>query len=272
MQHLKLLFIGGGNMTRAMVLGLLKAEYPREQIMVLDHHQEKCAEFKQKFGVWAETSIQKEMLDAAEVIIFAVKPQGAKVAVETIALNLGAQQPLIISVMTGISCARLQGWLQKDLAIVRAMPNTPALVQAGATGLYANSLTSALQKNLAESIFRAVGIIAWLEQEALISAVTALSGSGPAYFFEFMHLMKEAGVKLGLNQDVAELLAIQTAFGAAKLALELPQDLQTLQKQVTAKGGTTEAALASFAEAQLDQIIAKAMQAAVKRSEELALA
>jgi pyrroline-5-carboxylate reductase len=149
------------------------------------------------------------------------------------------------------------------------MPNTPALVQSGATALYANAYTSEPQRDIAESILRAVGVAIWIDDEALMDAVTALSGSGPAYFFLFMEAMQTAGRELGLPEKTARLLTLQTAFGAAKMALESSEDIATLRQHVTSPGGTTERAIRSFQDGGLETLVRKAMQAAAERSGEL---
>jgi pyrroline-5-carboxylate reductase len=180
------------------------------------------------------------------------------------------QQPLVISIAAGIPAATLGNWLGKSIAIVRTMPNTPAMVQSGATALYANANVSEDQRSTAESILRAVGIAIWVEDEAQMDAVTALSGSGPAYFFLFMEALQAAGQELGLPESTAQLLALQTAFGAAKMALESNEDAATLRRQVTSPGGTTEYAIRTFQEGGLEALVSKALLAAADRSRELA--
>jgi pyrroline-5-carboxylate reductase len=185
---------------------------------------------------------------------------------------LARHRPLVISIAAGIREPALRGWLGEQTAIVRTMPNTPALVQSGATALYANPAVSEDQRNLAESILRAVGLTLWIDDESLMDAVTALSGSGPAYFFLFMEALQAAGSQLGLPEDTARLLTLQTAFGAVKMALESSEDAATLRRRVTSPGGTTEHAIEVFAQHNLNAIILKALQAAAERSRDLAAA
>jgi pyrroline-5-carboxylate reductase len=201
----------------------------------------------------------------------AIKPQLAKAVAQELAPVVQANRPLVISIAAGIRELSLRNWLGKDIAIVRAMPNTPALVRSGATALFANSAVSKEQKNLAESILRAVGMTLWVDDEGLMDAVTALSGSGPAYFFLIMEALENAGHHLGLPHDTARLLAMQTAFGAAKMALESSEELAALRQRVTSPGGTTERAVKVLQEHRLEAIFDEALRAAHQRSKELAV-
>jgi pyrroline-5-carboxylate reductase len=176
---------------------------------------------------------------------------------------------LLISVAAGIRTAHIEQWLGVPLPIVRAMPNTPALLRSGATGLYANAAVTAGQKNEAESLLRSVGITVWLEDEALMDPLTALSGSGPAYFFYLMEAMIEAGTRQGLSLDTATILVLQTAMGAAKMVLESTDTPAQLRERVTSKGGTTEAALAVLADRGFSDLIEQALNVSTKRSVEL---
>ncbi len=180
------------------------------------------------------------------------------------------QQPLVISIAAGIRTPDLARWLGADTAIVRAMPNTPALVQSGATGLFANAHVRDQQRDLAETILRAVGLTLWVEQEDQLDLVTALSGSGPAYFFLVMEALQEAASKLGLPAETARLLALQTAFGASRMALESDEDAAALRQRVTSPGGTTEQALRVLEEGGLRNLMEQALTAAARRSRELA--
>ena len=193
-----------------------------------------------------------------------------KTVAEEIRDSVQAKKPLVISIAAGVREKEINRWLGGDVAIVRAMPNTPALIQAGATALYANSKVSNDRRNIAETIMRAVGVVLWIEDEQQMDVVTALSGSGPAYFFLFMETLEAAGHALGLNKETARLLTLQTAFGATKMALESTEDCATLRQRVTSPGGTTEQALRIFEEGNLRQLISQAVTAAAKRSEELA--
>jgi pyrroline-5-carboxylate reductase len=206
----------------------------------------------------------------ADIIVLAVKPQMVESVARALAPTVARQRALVLSIAAGIQEADLRDWIGADTAIVRSMPNTPALVQSGATALYANSAVSEQQRDAAESILRAVGLTIWIEDEALMDAVTALSGSGPAYFFLFMEALQEAGCELGLPEETARLLTLQTAFGAAKMALESPEDAAALRRHVTSPGGTTERAITTFQDNGLAALVSKALKAAAERSRELA--
>jgi pyrroline-5-carboxylate reductase len=207
---------------------------------------------------------------AADVVVLAVKPQAMKQVLQPLATTLQQRQPLIISIAAGIEIASIARWLGGDLPIVRCMPNTPALVQLGATGLFANAQVSSEQKKLADSILRAVGIALWVDSEAQLDAVTAVSGSGPAYFFLVMEAMRDAGEKLGLARDAAAQLTMQTALGAARMALDSDVDVAELRRRVTSPNGTTERAIASFENDKLRDLFERALSACDARSRELA--
>lgn len=262
-------FIGGGNMSRALLGGMVADGADPKKIWVTDLDPSKVESLAAQFGVCA-TSDNTHACAQADVIVLAVKPQSIRQVVTDLAPTLHGRRTLVVSVAAGIRAADLKRWLNGDAQVVRAMPNMPALVQSGATALYASSGVSPAQRALAESIMRAVGVVAWVADEAQMDAVTALSGSGPAYFFLLMELMEQAGVQLGLTAETARLLTVQTAFGAAKLALESDESPGTLRVRVTSPGGTTERALGVFAQADLDAIVRKALAAAAARSSELA--
>ena len=202
--------------------------------------------------------------------MLAVKPQNIKQACDDIAVALQAKNALLISIAAGIRKSALRAWLGTDVPLVRTMPNTPALIQSGATVLCADSGVSHAQRSLAESLMRSVGVTLWIEDESQMDAVTALSGSGPAYFFYVMEVMEQAAVELGLTQETAHLLTLQTAFGAAKMALESTDDIAQLRARVTSPGGTTERAISVLQHAQIKRIFAEALSAAQQRSQELA--
>ncbi len=261
-------FIGGGNMGRALVGGLIAAGHPPAKIRVSDPEptcREYCAE---RFGVEVFER-NADAMHTAEVVVLAVKPQQMRdVAVELAGVQ--SSDPLYISIAAGITIRHLSGWLGEDRAIVRCMPNTPALVGCGAAGLIANAHVSADQQAIANQLLEAVGIAVWLDDEHLMDAVTALSGSGPAYFFLLFELLERAAVDLGLPAPLARSLAIETARGASVLAGSSNDDPATLRKQVTSPGGTTERALAAFEAAGLGAIVNDALRAAHDRSIELA--
>jgi pyrroline-5-carboxylate reductase len=265
---LPIAFIGAGNMARALFGGLIKQGYPADSILATDP-SDACLDQAAKLGV--RTSRDNNAAVAfAKVLIIAVKPQVSMQVLQPLQPLLQKQRPLLISIAAGINLQSLQRWCGEDLPIVRCMPNTPALVQTGATGLFANPQVSAAQKKQAESILEAVGSAVWVDTEQQLDAVTAVSGSGPAYFFMVMEAMQEAGVKLGLSAQVAEQLTLQTALGAARMALQSDIGVAELRRQVTSPGGTTERAIATFEQGGLKQLFSSAMENCARRSVELA--
>ncbi|MGB5306316.1 MAG: pyrroline-5-carboxylate reductase [Gammaproteobacteria bacterium] len=267
-QH-TLAFIGAGNMACSLVGGLIADGWDPARIHVADADPQQLERVSGRFPV-TTTSTNPDAAAQADVVILAVKPQSIKEVALELADTVAQSRALVISIAAGIRETSLRGWLGKQTAIVRAMPNTPALVQSGATALYANPAVNEAQRSIAESILRAVGMTLWIDDETMMDAVTALSGSGPAYFFLFMEALQSAGCKLGLPSDTARLLVLQTAFGAAKMALESSEDAATLRRRVTSPGGTTERALEVLQEQEFEARILKALQAAAERSRELA--
>ena len=269
MNNTTLTFIGGGNMAGSLIGGLIADGWDPACIKVADTDTQRLRQLSEQFAITTTTS-NSDAADHADVIVLAVKPQVMKSIAQEIAYTVSQQQPLVISIAAGIPAVALGNWLGKSVAIVRTMPNTPAMVQSGATALYANTCVSEDQRSIAESILRAVGVAIWVDDEAQMDAVTALSGSGPAYFFLFMEALQVAGQQLGLTENTARLLALQTAFGAAKMALESDEDAATLRRQVTSPGGTTEYAIQTFQEGGFEALVSKALLAAADRSRELA--
>lgn len=269
MQDAKIAFIGSGNMGRALIGGLLADGYPAENIRVADASAEQLARVRGQFPV--QTSHDNAVTAAgADVLVLAVKPQQLREVAEGLASALAHGGTLVVSVAAGIRTAGLTRWLGEGVPVVRVMPNTPAMVRSGAAAMYATAAVSDAQRELAEAVMRAVGLTVWLDDEAQMDAVTAVSGSGPAYFFLVMEAMENAACALGLPREQARLLTLQTAFGAAKMALESDDDPAALRVQVTSPGGTTERALAVLREHGLEQAFAEALQAARNRSVELA--
>ncbi len=267
MKNLKIAFIGGGNMATSLISGLLADGYHAKQIWVSEPNVEKRAYLQAALGIHV-VSQNAECLEA-DVLVFAVKPQVAQQVISEIAAPFQANRPLVISIMTGIKITHFEEYLGKT-AIVRTMPNTPALVRAGATGLFANEQVSPEQKNCAESILRAVGITVWLEKESDLDLVTALSGSGPAYFLYVMEALQQAAIGMGMTTETARLLTLQTALGTARLAMESNDlDVTELRQRVTSPQGTTERAVNVLKEANILGIFESAVQAAFKRAEEL---
>ncbi len=261
-------FIGGGNMARSLIGGLIGEGFTANDITVADPDSSSLDDLQTHFAI----NIASDNLSAlqnADTVVLAVKPQLLHEVIEQLRPALQSQQPLLISIAAGVREKSIAHWLGFKLPIVRSMPNTAALVQSGATGLFANAAVTAQQRDQAESILRAVGLTLWVKEEAQLDAVTALSGSGPAYFFRVMEIMQQSAEGLGLSQDQARLLTLQTAFGAAKLALESSDDLTTLRQNVTSKGGTTAAALQHLQQGGLEELFDGALKAAHARSIEL---
>lgn len=264
----KITFIGGGNMARSLIGGMVANGLSASDITVAEPVAALRAQLAADFGIQV-TDNNTEAVAYADCLLVAVKPQVLKEILTPLAEHLRRTRPLIISIAAGITEPLLNAWSGGEQAIVRCMPNTPALVQEGATALFANSHVSAEQKNLAEHILSAVGLTLWVAQESQLDAVTAVSGSGPAYFFAFMEAMQAAGEKLGLSAEQAKQLTIQTALGAARMAAESGDAPSLLREKVTSKGGTTFAALQSFAANDLNGVVDTALRAAHARSVEL---
>jgi len=262
-------FIGAGNMGRSLISGLISDGYDPKKIWASNPSVEKLNNLKQQFGIQI-TQENVEAAKQADILVFCVKPQILPTVLKEVSETVKEQKVLVISIAAGVREIAIQNSLGGEIPIVRCMPNTPAMLGSGATGLYANRFVSDAQRSLAESIMRAVGITVWLEQEADLDIVTALSGSGPAYLFLVMEAMQEAGEKMGLSKDKAHLLTIQTVLGAAQMAMQSEFDVSTLREQVTSPGGTTESALKILEEGNIRELFSKALQAAQKRSTELA--
>ena len=269
MKNSNVTFIGCGNMGRSLIGGLIANGLSVNSITGTDLNAEQRQATASKYNIEVLEDNQQAIKDA-DVVVLAVKPQSMQDALESIKAPLSLEKPLLISIAAGIKLSDLGKWAGKDLAIVRAMPNTPALIQAGATALCSNQITSGAQRDLAEAIMRSVGLALWLDDESLMDTVTALSGSGPAYYFLIMEVMEKAALQLGLPQEQARILTLQTAFGAAKMALESSHDAETLRKQVTSPGGTTEQALNVLMNGDIEGLFREALEAAKKRSAELA--
>ncbi|MEP5567368.1 MAG: pyrroline-5-carboxylate reductase [Halioglobus sp.] len=262
-------FIGAGNMATSIVGGLVDAGHPADHIRAADPFAESL-ERLQKVAPINACANNQEAAHGADVIILAVKPQVMADVCRGIADPVTQSAPLVISIAAGITIESMQSWLGFETAIVRCMPNTPALLGCGASGLFANTNTSDQQRDYAEQVLSAVGILDWVPKEKDLDAVTALSGSGPAYFFLFMEAMIDAGVAQGLDRETARRLAQQTGLGAARMALESDVDLVELRRRVTSPGGTTQAAIENFEAAGLRQLVNDAMQAAADRADEMA--
>ncbi len=269
MKNVKLAFIGGGNMASSLIGGLVADHVDPKQISVADINDNQRENLAARYSV--STSADNQAVAAeAGVVILAIKPQQLKAVCEELAPTIQQNNSLVVSIAAGIRSEDINKWLGGNAAVVRAMPNTPALVQTGATALFGNAQVSSKQRDLAESILRAAGLTLWVEDESQMDAVTALSGSGPAYFFRIMEAIESAGVELGLTKETAHLLTLQTALGAAKMALESRDSVANLREQVTSPGGTTEQGLAAMEKHNIDAVFSDVLKAARDRSEELA--
>lgn len=270
MNYPTIAIIGAGNMGSSLIGGLIKHGHPVDKIIASDPSEEKLSQLRSKFGVSGYTD-NKPAVEKAEVVVLAVKPQIMAKTVLLLSSILQKRRPLLISIAAGVPAESIDQWAGGSLAVVRCMPNTPSLLGVGATGLYANSKVTPEQNQIAETIMRAVGITIWVKNQHQLDVVTALSGSGPAYFFMVMEALEEVGIEFGLPVEDANALVTQTALGAAMMAIENKMDLKELRKQVTSPGGTTEKAINTLEENNLRYILKKAVTAAKLRSEELAL-
>tara|TARA_R110001592_G_scaffold322246_3_gene601163 strand:+ start:2758 stop:3582 length:825 start_codon:yes stop_codon:yes gene_type:complete len=270
MQHKKITFIGAGNMAGSIINGLVKGGYPADLICAsapsLTNTQKLVAEL-------SITSSQdnKQSAQWADVIVLGVKPQlMADVCQALVDDGVDLTNKLIISIAAGVSVSRFQSILGKETAVIRTMPNTPSLLQKGMTGLFASQQATQQDKSFASELMSAVGEIVWVEQESQINAVIAAAGSAPAYFFLFMESMQNKAIEMGFSEADARLLVQQAAIGSAEMVKQNPQlDLATLRNNVISKGGTTAEAVRTFNELDLPEIVAKAMQAASDRGEEM---
>lgn len=262
-------FIGAGNMGRSLAGGLLKSGWDRQRLVLADAVPETRQVVGNLLGltVYADNN---EVADRADVLVLATKPQQMRAVCKGVAPAVQSRKPLIVSIAAGVRIKNIEDWLGGNLPIVRVMPNTPALVNSGASALFANPRASDRQRELAESILRTVGVAIWLSSEDQLDAVTGVSGSGPAYFFLAMEALEQAAVEQGLDAAIARLLAVETAFGAAKMALESGTDPAELRRNVTSPGGTTERAIAEFQDGGFERLFKQAVAAATARSRELA--
>ncbi|MEH6388526.1 pyrroline-5-carboxylate reductase [Pseudomonas profundi] len=260
-------FIGAGNMATSLIGGMLQQGMQPERVLASDHRAEQADKLAAELNIRTTTD-NARLAAECDVLVLAVKPQVMQAVCRALPTERKPGQ-LIISIAAGISSASLSDWLGEQTAIVRCMPNTPSLRRQGVSGLFANAAVSPEQKGQAEDILNAVGISLWLDQESQIDAVTAVSGSGPAYFFYMMEAMIAAGEQLGLPRATAERLTLYTALGAADMAVHSDVDAAELRRRVSSPGGTTERAINSFANDDLPEIVARAMQAAAARAAEM---
>jgi pyrroline-5-carboxylate reductase len=261
-------FIGGGNMGGALIRGLIAKGLPAGRISVGEAVPARRLALADELGVHVSAD-NREVVEGADLVVLAVKPQDMATTVHSLAPVLARRRPVLLSIAAGIRVADIQGWCGPGIAVVRAMPNRPALNNAGASALYAPAGLSPEQRKLAEDALAAVGTPVWVTEEDSLDVVTALSGSGPAYFFLLAELMTDAAVNLGLARESAQELAIQTLFGSGRMARD-DGELARLRAEVTSKCGTTEAALRVFDASNLRGIVAAALQAATDRGREMA--
>jgi pyrroline-5-carboxylate reductase len=262
----KIAFLGGGNMASALIGGLIAKGHEASRISVIEMSPAAREKLGARYPVRVTTA-PDDAMKGADTLVLAVKPQDMKRALASLGSEVGGA--LVISVAAGITLETLSRWLNGHRKIVRCMPNTPGLIGAGITGLFASAGVSPAEKQKAEGILRAVGEVVWLSDEKLIDPVTAVSASGPAYVFWFIEQLAAAAVKLGIPKDDALKLAKHTVLGAAKLAMESADSPEILRKNVTSKGGTTEAALKVFEQEKLAERFLRAVEAASKRGEEM---
>ena len=261
-------FIGGGNMAASLIGGLVANGTPPGTIRVSDPDTPKLDDLRERFGVHTESGNCAVVSHCATVVL-AVKPQIMRSVVEALAPALGAHGPLLVSIAAGVRETDIDRWAGGGMAIVRTMPNTPALVGCGATALHANGKVTPAQRERAGAILEAVGITLWVEDEAQLDAVTALSGSGPAYYFLLMEIMQATGEAMGLDAGVARRLTLQTALGAARIANESEAPPAVLRERVTSPGGTTERALVTMRGGGIEKVVADGIRDARQRSVEL---
>ncbi|MGN8346169.1 pyrroline-5-carboxylate reductase [Pseudomonas sp. SMV71] len=267
MSNTRIAFIGAGNMAASLIGGLRAKGLDATQIRASDPGDETRARVSAEHGI--ETFADNvRAIDGADVIVLAVKPQAMKSVCQALRPSLKPEQ-LVVSIAAGITCASMSNWLGEQ-PIVRCMPNTPALLRQGVSGLFATAQVSAQQRQQAEQLLSAVGLALWLETEQQLDAVTAVSGSGPAYFFLLVEAMTAAGEKLGLPREIAARLTAQTALGAAHMVVSSDVDAAELRRRVTSPAGTTEAAIKSFQAGGFEALVEKALGAAAHRSAEMA--
>lgn len=269
MQNSFIGFIGAGNMAHAIISGLINNGTKRNQIKISDINETLLSLRKAEFNLEVFTDNAK-LAAQCGVIVLAVKPQVLSSVCKALKDKL-TTNTLIISIVAGVRSGDIERWLGDSQAIVRTMPNTPALLNQGITGLFANEQVSDKQKSLAENILNSVGECLWVNDEHLLDAITAVSGSGPAYFFLMLESMAKAGIALGLDEAVAQKLSLQTALGASMMANNSKDSPQQLRHKVTSKNGTTQAAIASLQDQDFEVIIVHAIRAAFDRANEIGI-
>ncbi|ANB16741.1 pyrroline-5-carboxylate reductase [Dokdonella koreensis] len=264
-------FVGGGNMAHSLIGAMTRTGTAPARIQVAEPDAARRAQLARDFGV----AVHAEAVDAvagADLVVLAVKPQVLGAVCAALGPRIAARRPLLVSIAAGVRIDQIDTWLGGGFPIVRAMPNTPALIGAGATGLIANAAATADQRAQAEALLTAAGRTAWIAREDLMDAVTALSGSGPAYFFLLVEALEDAAVAHGLPRETARALATQTCLGAGRMLVESGEPPATLRERVTSPGGTTQAALEAFAAGDFRRLVGQAVEAAVQRGRALSAA
>lgn len=264
-------FIGGGNMARSLVSGLVGHGADAAKIRVAEPVEALRASLAADFGVQVFADA-REAAYGADLWLFAVKPQVMRDVCQSLADIAQRDKPLAVSIAAGITAAQLEGWLGGDLPVVRCMPNTPALLGAGVTGLFANSRVPAAGRERTETLLSSAGKTVWIDQEALMDAVTGVSGSGPAYVFLLAEAMEAAGMAQGLSADAARVLVQQTILGAARMLTEANEDPAELRRRVTSPNGTTQAAIEAFQAGGFAELVERAIAAATERGRQLSAA
>ena len=255
-------------MASSLITGLIASGHSPSQIWVSDINQDVLKTLANNLNI--NISVANEaVIEEVDVVVLAIKPQVLREVAENCAVVIRKKRPLVVSIAAGITQESLSRWLGAEVAVVRCMPNTPSLVLTGATGLHANANVDDEQRDLAENILRSVGVALWVDKESELDAVTAVSGSGPAYYFLLMEAMEQAALSMGMQEHTARLLIQQTALGAAKIALESNESPEQLRKRVSSPGGTTEQAIKAFEQGGFRELVAKAIQAAHDRSIEM---
>ena len=269
MQNQKITFLGCGNMGASLISGLIANGHPASSLSGVDPDETRRRKLAERHGIRVTAAIA-EGVPGADVLVLAVKPQTVPAALAEVKLALQTERPLVLSIAAGVRIVTISKALGGACPVVRAMPNTPALLGAGVTGLYAAADVSADQRRMAMHIMQAVGVVVRLDDESLLDTVTAVSGSGPAYFFLVVELLEKMAAEMGLSRDQAHLLSVETAFGAARMLKETGEDAATLRQRVTSPGGTTEKALQVFRDGGLEPLWRRALAACRDRSVELA--
>lgn len=264
---MRIAFIGGGNMATALISSLFASRHNVDRIQVAEPDVEARKRLKRQWPVHCfETAT--DAIKGMDAIVLAVKPQVLPLVLEEIG-DLVSSKQLIISIVAGIHTSQIAAQIDSNPPIVRTMPNTPALIGLGITGMYARINCSLNQRELTQNLMESAGEVVWLDKESLLDVVTAVSGSGPAYFYYLIECLRNAGTRQGLPADVAAKLALHTAYGASAMAVQSAVDVTELRQRVTTRGGTTEAALEQLDAGQFEQLIDSAIKAATRRGQEL---